>query len=662
MLSIQATIRAIACFMLGVCLPAFADNVSEGWTWGVGCPGDGASFSTAYFTTGTSAGFEGVGNCTRTSTHFTQFTFNSDNSGGAGGTLNSTTLYGVHSGDWLIIPPTLSYETEPVYTVNTACPYTNKNLNWAVVQWDTGMRDLDTTHTYVVGTAAYSTASGITVNQQYDVYGSPFYMSPIVLGGTCAGGTLTYSGNALSQDLNGTAYLSVNGSGVFKTVAGHATFFLPQYTINPSADFANQSFEGMLFDSYQASDSASVSVTSDSTGMIFTVQLYSDPGAGTFNTSGTSFTDTIQISQINTPQNGMFLATVNRTGFGGPSSSPLACIANRLIDTTIVCSGSSPASPTYPYTLAFTIEGAYVLGQASSSSVLGLEEGLDTPHGAYSDGTRFYVADYTDNRVLIWNSIPTSNLQPPNIVLGQPTMDSTVANTGGITAMSMKTPTAVMSYGTQLFVADTGNNRILIWNEIPTQADQPADLELGQPSFATNTANNGGETASSFDVPYSVMTDGTVLVVADETNNRVLIWNTIPTANRTPANVEIGQASMAVKVAGTTASGLSAPTSAWAASSKLYVSDKTNNRVLVFSTIPTANRTAANVVLGQPDFTTATANTGGISASSLDAPYFVSANGTDLYVADFTNNRVLIWSTIPTANQTGAQSCSGRRA
>ena len=86
---IHATIRAIICALIGVCLPAFAENVTEGWTWGVACPGDGAWFSTAYFTTGTTAGFEGVGNCTRTSTHFTQFSFNSDNSGGAGGVLDS---------------------------------------------------------------------------------------------------------------------------------------------------------------------------------------------------------------------------------------------------------------------------------------------------------------------------------------------------------------------------------------------------------------------------------------------------------------------------------------------------------------------------------------------------------------------------------------------
>ena len=654
--SIQVTIKVIVSVMLGLCLPAFADNVTENWSWGVGCPGDGASFSTAYFNASSASGFQGVGNCTRTSTHFTQFTFNSDNSGG-GTTLNSTTLYGVHTSDWLIIPPTLSYETEPVYTVNMACPYTNKNLNWAVVQWDTGIRDLDTTHTYVIGTATYSTTSGITVNYQYDVYGGPFYMSPIVMGGTCASGSLTVSGNPLGADLNGTAYLSVNGAGVFKTNAGHATFFLPVYTINPSSDFASQSFEGMLFDSYQASDSESVAVTSDATGTIFTVQIYTNPGTG--STAGAPFTDTIQISQSNYPQNGMFTATVNRTGVGGPSASPLACIANRTIDTTIICTGSSPASPTYPYTLAFAIDGAYVLGQASSSSVAGVEESFDTPHGAYSDGTRLYVADYTNNRVLIWNSIPTSDLQPANVVLGQPTMDSYGANTGGISAMSLDGPTSVFAYGTQLFVSDYTNNRVLIWNGIPTQTDEPASIVLGQATMTTGTA--GGTAATSMKQPYSVMTDGTRLLVTDQGRNRVLIWNTIPSTNDAAASIEIGQASMAAAAATSTASGLNAPTSAWSDGTNIYVSENTNNRVLIFNGMPSANQPTANVVLGQPDFTSNTANNGGVGASTLDKPYYVSVNGTNLYVADYTNNRVLVWTTIPTVTQTPANIVLGQQ-
>jgi len=37
-------------------------------------------------------------------------------------------------------------------------------------------------------------------------------------------------------------------------------------------------------------------------------------------------------------------------------------------------------------------------------------------------------------------------------------------------------------------VADTQNNRVLIWNSIPTQNNQPADLVLGQPNLPRRPA------------------------------------------------------------------------------------------------------------------------------------------------------------------------------
>ena len=46
----------------------------------------------------------------------------------------------------------------------------------------------------------------------------------------------------------------------------------------------------------------------------------------------------------------------------------------------------------------------------------------------YSDGTHLFVADYDNNRVLIWNNIPTSNGQAANMVLGQPNMTSSLAD------------------------------------------------------------------------------------------------------------------------------------------------------------------------------------------------------------------------------------------
>ena len=46
------------------------------------------------------------------------------------------------------------------------------------------------------------------------------------------------------------------------------------------------------------------------------------------------------------------------------------------------------------------------------------------------------------------------------------------------------------------------------------------------------------------------------------------------------------------------------PQGVWIQNGRLYVADTQNNRVLIFNRIPTSNGAAADVVLGQPDFTT----------------------------------------------------------
>ncbi len=55
-------------------------------------------------------------------------------------------------------------------------------------------------------------------------------------------------------------------------------------------------------------------------------------------------------------------------------------------------------------------------------------DNLLSPVSVTSDGQRLYVADLGHNRVLIWNSIPTANQQPADVVVGQPDMTSATPN------------------------------------------------------------------------------------------------------------------------------------------------------------------------------------------------------------------------------------------
>ena len=648
----QTKMRGIALFLLCVSLSAFADSTSEHWNWGVGCPPDGTAFSGGAFAASTSSGFAAAGSCARTSTHFTQFSFTSS----SGGTANSSTLYGVNTGDWLIIPPTVSTETTPIYAIATQCPFNNKTLNWIFIQWDSGTRTM--TNTYVLGTATYSTSSGISVTGQYDVSGAAYYLGVDPMPGSCSNGIYTVSGSA---DLSGTVYFAMDGAGVYKTTPGHATFFVPQYSVNASTDLGHlTNIQGMSFDSYQTNGAGTrnVSVSTDSTGRYFTVQPYSDPNAGT---TDPTYTDTITITQTNSPQPGMLIGTVTRSSGG---SADIACIVNRSLDLRVICSGPSPANNAYPYTVTFVEEGVHVLGQLDTMSQSNVALGLDSPYGAFSDGTRLYMADTTNNRVLIWNTIPTVAGADPSVVLGQADFVGNVANNGGVSATSLDAPVAVYSDGTRVFVADKGNSRVLIWHNIPTANATPASLVLGQPNM---TSNGTGVSATSLNQPYSIYSNGTRLFVADTSNNRVLIWNSMPTTNDSSANLVLGQPNMtsgSSNNGGISASSMSNPHSVYGDGTKLYVADEINNRILIWNTLPTSGTAAPNVVVGQSNMTSGSINLGnGLSVASAPSLYYpgaVNSDGTRLYVADYMNSRILIWNTIPTTNKASANLVLGQ--
>ena len=233
---------------------------------GVSCPGEGTSYSGGgTFTASNALGFSGGGSCTRTSSHFTLFTSTPRREDTGSGLF----VAAAHPGDSLIVPPSLTTETTPIYLVSSACPWFNKNLNWLFVQWDTETRTLD--NTFVLGTASYSTASGINVTSQYNVTGAPYWLGLTPMPGTCSGGVYSISGQT-SADLDGTVYFTSDGSGVFKTTPGHATFFFPGVCRERQlGSWTGRFLEGIEFDSYQTSSTRNIVATSNAAGTAFTV-------------------------------------------------------------------------------------------------------------------------------------------------------------------------------------------------------------------------------------------------------------------------------------------------------------------------------------------------------------------------------------------------------
>jgi uncharacterized protein (TIGR03437 family) len=311
---------------------------------------------------------------------------------------------------------------------------------------------------------------------------------------------------------------------------------------------------------------------------------------------------------------------------------------------------------------------------------------LRLPSAVASDGVHLAVADTYHNRVLIWNHLPNYNNAPADVVVGQPNFTAWTT-TVSPTASSMRGPEGVWIQNGRLFVADTQNNRVLIWNSIPTTNGKAADVVVGAPSFTFYDAAAGqnqstSATATNMLDPVSVTSDGSHIFVADLGYNRVLIYNSIPTSNGVAADYEIGQPDMVSSIADngfsgtaatsttttdvevpvlcTTSNGtdynsaktypgvcsttLSYPRFALSDGTRLFVADGGNDRVLEYEQIPQKNAAPADIILGQQGGLIDQANN---ATDSMYTPTSLAWDGANLYVADPFNRRIMVYT--PTA-------------
>ena len=301
------------------------------------------------------------------------------------------------------------------------------------------------------------------------------------------------------------------------------------------------------------------------------------------------------------------------------------------------------------------------------------QSNMRTPTAVATDGNMVAVADTDNNRVLIWTSTPTSLNQAANIVLGQADFTHAVAMKPP-TASSLLAPQGVWIQNGKLYVADSGNNRILIWNSIPNSNNQAANLVLGQTNFGTGTqtacaAAQTTHTSAANELcdPVSVTSDGSRVYVSDLGFNRVLIWSSIPTSNGQNADVVVGQPDMTSAMANNPAvcantgqevqcsNNLNFPRYALSDGTRLFVADGGNDRVLIYNSIPTQNGVAANAVLGQPSFGVDNVSSASISIASTavdttsavdvtPSPTSLAYDGLNLYVSDPIDNRVLVFT------------------
>ena len=301
-----------------------------------------------------------------------------------------------------------------------------------------------------------------------------------------------------------------------------------------------------------------------------------------------------------------------------------------------------------------------VLGQMAASET-GRNQGetvsassLQYPSGVWTDGQRLIVADAWNHRVLIWLQFPEQNGQPADVVLGQEDFASNQPNAKGIgaapDARSLYWPYGVHSDGERLWIADTGNRRVLFYKQIPTENHAAADAVIGKPDFVTRDYESQDPVW-----PYSVRIGPTgEMAIADTQYFRVLLWNDWTKALSGPADVIIGQPD--AESSGANQYGLypAANTLNWCYDTCFYrqgllVADTGNSRVLWFEKLPAEHNAAATQLIGKPHFHMGSENAATVLGTDamMYWPFSLSLDGDVLALADTGNHRILFYQLNP---------------
>ncbi len=283
-------------------------------------------------------------------------------------------------------------------------------------------------------------------------------------------------------------------------------------------------------------------------------------------------------------------------------------------------------------------------------------------------GDRPIVADTGNNRVLIYDSFDkwpaedASQFSPSaKFVLGQNTFGTRLSNQDFRipTASTLSSPFDAAASINELYVVDTGNNRVLTYPLSSAGPGFTATRVLGQFNLSLYSPNyvegrefsltSGGATGS---IVIDRNSNPPHLYVCDTANNRILGFSDFNNAKGGDfADLVIGQQNLfstnannqTNDPAAPTAQGLNRPTAlALDADGNLFVADSGNSRVLRFPqpfAQPARTSQPADLVIGQANFSSTI-----VSASSrtMQSPTGVAVTSDgSLLVADVTLNRVL---------------------
>ncbi len=254
---------------------------------------------------------------------------------------------------------------------------------------------------------------------------------------------------------------------------------------------------------------------------------------------------------------------------------------------------------------------------------------------------RLYVSDTSNNRVLVYNLSTTGALldRIPDYVLGQPHFSINSSNY----SQSFLTPTGLEVNGNTLFVSDTGHNRVLVFDVTTIANGESPTNVLGQPDISSpSSATTQSGLSSPYGLAYAAGTQ--YLYVAALGSNRVVVYDVASITDGENAINVLGQSTFTASTAATTQAGMNAPYGVAydSADSYLFVAQSTGNRVTVYDVASIADGENAINVLGQATFTTSTV---GNTQTGMNAPRGITYDTTSstLFVAQTTGNRVTLY-------------------
>jgi hypothetical protein len=153
--------------------------------------------------------------------------------------------------------------------------------------------------------------------------------------------------------------------------------------------------------------------------------------------------------------------------------------------------------------------------------------GMRWPHGIAWWGGDLVISDAGNNRIMGWRGMPRTPGQPCDYVLGQASAAGVDHNRGAYypTARTLNMPYGIAVLGDRLAVVDTACSRLVGFPADARATDGAARWLSGQPRFC-DKGDNRWATAARDSVcwPYGIAACGATAVIADSGNNRVLLW------------------------------------------------------------------------------------------------------------------------------------------